>query len=127
MLCKDHAFLSRNEDLPKVEIETQELLLVSDYLITDYSSIMFDAFALDIPVCIIAKDYEKYSLSRGLYEDMWEDLQPFVRTNESDLAKLLLNYKIDKSYKLIKDKYCYKKGGDLVKFIEKKLKEKNND
>ena len=127
LLCKDHTFLSRNEDLPKVDIETQELLLVSDYLITDYSSIMFDAFAMDIPVCIIAKDYEKYSESRGLYDEIWKDLKPFVSTNESELAKMLLGYKINKSYTLIKDKYCYKKGGDLVSFIEKKLKEDNNN
>ena len=126
IFCKDHAFLRRNEDLPNVDIETQELLLVSDYLITDYSSIMFDAFAIDLPVCIISKDYDKYSLSRGLYEDMWNDLKPFVVYDEENLAKLIKKYKIDDSYKFIKNKYCYKSDGDLVKFIEEQLRKGNN-
>lgn len=125
ILCKDHVFLQRNKNMSIVDIETQELLLISDFLITDYSSVMFDAFAIDTPVCIISKDYEKYSLSRGVYEDIWKDLKPFVVENEKDLANLIKNYKIDKNYENVKNKYSYKSDGDIIEFINKKLKEKN--
>jgi len=84
---------------------------------------MFDAFALDIPVGIIAKDYDKYSRSRGLYQDMWQDLKPFVVENEKDLAKLIRDYKIDEKYYTVKKKYCYDSCGDLKDFIIKKLYE----
>ena len=123
IITKDHAFLSRNKDLPKIDIETQELLLVSDYLITDYSSVMFDALAINLPICIIAKDYDKYSASRGLYDDIWTDLQPFVTNNEKDLTNLIKNYKIDSKYKKIKTKYGYQKGGDFTEFIKNILNE----
>lgn len=123
IISKDHAFLRKAEGVTVTDIETQELLLVSDFVITDYSSVMFDAFALDIPVGIIAKDYDKYSRSRGLYQDMWQDLKPFVVENEKDLAKLIKDYKIDEKYYTVKKKYCYDSCGDLKDFIIKKLYE----
>jgi len=123
ILCKDHVFLQRNKNMSIVDIETQELLLISDFLITDYSSVMFDAFAIDTPVCIISKDYEKYSLSRGVYEEIWNDLKPFVVENEKDLSNLIKNYKIDKNYEYVKNKYSYKSDGDIIEFINEKLKE----
>lgn len=123
IISKDHAFLRKAKDVTVTDIETQELLLVSDFVITDYSSVMFDAFAMDIPVGIISKDYEKYSKSRGLYEDMWQDLKPFVVENEKDLAALVKGYKLNEEYNLIKNKYCYESHGDLKEFITKKLYE----
>lgn len=122
IISKDHVFLRKAKDVTMTDIETQELLLVSDFVITDYSSVIYDAFAIDVPVCIIAKDYEKYSKSRGLYRDLWEDLKPFVVNNEKDLSSLIKNYKINKEYKKVKDKYGYKSEGDLIKFIDSKLK-----
>jgi len=122
IISKDHAFLRKAKDMTITDIETQELLLVSDYVVTDYSSVMFDAFAIDIPVCIIAKDYEKYSKSRGLYTDMWQELKPFVAENEKELSKLIKNYKMNEEYIKIKEKYCYKSEGDIVNFIKDILK-----
>lgn len=121
IVSKDHAFLRKAKNVSVTDVETQELLLVSDYVLTDYSSVMFDAFALNIPVCLIAKDCDKYLKSRGLYEDIWSDLQYFVVNNEEDLAILIKNYKITKEYKNVKEKYCYKSSDDLVEFIENKL------
>lgn len=118
IISKDHAFLRKAENVTITDIETQELLLVSDFVVTDYSSVMFDAFAIDIPVAIIAKDYEKYSKSRGLYEEMWQDLSSFTVTNEKDLATYIKNYKIDEKYKYVKDKYCYKSEGSIAEFIK---------
>ena len=123
IISKDHAFLRKAKDVTVTDIETQELLLVSDFVITDYSSVMFDAFAIDIPVGIIAKDYEKYSKSRGLYEDMWEDLKPFVVENEKDLSSLIKGYKLNEEYYKVKKKYCYESYGEIKEFITKKLYE----
>ncbi len=123
IISKDHAFLRKAKDVTVTDTETQELLLVSDFVITDYSSVMFDAFAIDIPVGIIAKDYEKYSKSRGLYQDMWEDLRPFVVKNEIDLASLIKRYELNEEYYEIKKKYCYESHGEINEFITKKLYE----
>ena len=103
------------------DIETQELLLACDCLITDYSSVLFDAFPIDKKVFVIAKDYDKYDESRGLYEDMWEDLRPFVVNDEKSLANLIKNYSFDENYVKIKKKYCYDSLGNIVDFILEKL------
>ena len=120
---KNHVYLRGNDEntIQNVTIETQELLLIADYLITDYSSVMFDAFAIDLPVLIFANDYTKYSKSRGVYEDMWEELKPFVSENEKDLAIMLKQYQINENYKKIKEKYAYKNNNkdQLDDFIKK--------
>ena len=120
---KDHVYLSKTIDLNNTNIETQELLLVTDFLISDYSSVLFDAFAIDVPVCIYANDYEKYEKSRGVYQEIWKDLSFCVTTNVKDLEKMIKNYKISSKYNEIKEKYCYNSVNDeLIKFIKNKLK-----
>src|SRR5690606_4490026 len=56
--------------IPDDDIETQELILISDLVISDYSSIIFDALAIDIPFYLFITDFEKYEMARGVYEDM---------------------------------------------------------
>ena len=120
---KDHVYLSKTVDLNNTNIETQELLLVTDYLISDYSSVLFDSFAINTPVCIYANDYEKYEKSRGVYQEIWKDLS-FCTTNTiENLAKMIKNYEISTKYNVIKEKYCYNDNGDkLIEFIKNKLK-----
>jgi CDP-glycerol glycerophosphotransferase len=48
----------------------EELMLVSDVLITDYSSVMFDYALLDRPIVIYAPDWDDYVLERGVYFDL---------------------------------------------------------
>ena len=95
------------EVIHNTNIETQELLLIADYLITDYSSVMFDGFAIDLPVIIYANDYDKYTKVRGVYKTMWNDLKDYTCDNLDDMVNLITNY--DKTnYDKIKDKYTYK-------------------
>ena len=51
-----------------------DLLLVSDILISDYSSIFFDYSILGRPMFCYAYDYEKYYQNRGLYFDIRKEL-----------------------------------------------------
>ena len=86
---------------------------------------MFDAFPIDLPVLILAKDYEEYQKSRGVYPTIWQDLLPFVSYDESDLVKKLKEYNINsQEYQEIKQKYGYKQNVYLLKFIINKEKEK---
>lgn len=48
-------------------IDTNKVLQISDYLITDYSSIFFDYLALKRPIYFYFKNYHEYSTMRGLY------------------------------------------------------------
>lgn len=48
-------------------IDTNKVLKVTDYLITDYSSIFFDFLPLKKPIFFFFTNYEEYSKRRGLY------------------------------------------------------------
>lgn len=51
-----------------------ELMIASDMLISDYSSIYFDYSILDKPMICYAYDYAEYIEKRGLYFDIREEL-----------------------------------------------------
>lgn len=66
--------------------DMQELLCVSDMLITDYSSAMFDFAMLERPCLLYATDIEKYD--RGYYFRFDELPFPLARTQEDLLSNL---------------------------------------
>lgn len=47
--------------------DINDLLMVADILVTDYSSVIFDWYLTDKPVVYFTYDLEEYSESRGLY------------------------------------------------------------
>ena len=49
------------------ESEINDLLFVTDLLITDYSSVIFEASLLDIPMLFYAFDLEDYTVTRDFY------------------------------------------------------------
>ena len=58
------------------DADIQELLLISDILITDYSSVYCDFLLLNRPILLYTYDYEEYMGGRGLYYDNFEDVAP---------------------------------------------------
>ena len=49
------------------ESEINDLLFVADLLVTDYSSVIFEAALLDIPMIFYAFDLHEYISRRGFY------------------------------------------------------------
>lgn len=49
------------------DIDTYELLGAADALVTDYSSVLFDAAAMGLPVVKLVGDIDDYRAERGLY------------------------------------------------------------
>lgn len=106
VIDKEHSYLNKNA-FANQNMETQELLLIADYLITDYSSVMFDAFSIDIPVIIYCNDFEKYQHSRGVYSSIWRDLETFTCLDIDGICDMISKYKLDSEYQIVKDKYCF--------------------
>lgn len=65
-----------------------ELMIVSDLLISDYSSIFIDYSLLDKPMLCFAYDYDKYATERGLYFDIREKLECSTE-NEDELIQII--------------------------------------
>lgn len=110
--------------------DISELYLISDALITDYSSVMFDFGILKRPQYFFAYDIEKYDKGlRGFYMDYMNDLPGEIITDEFNLAEELKNIdghkekykeKIEKFY----NKFCSLEKGRSSKFIGDYIHEK---
>lgn len=67
------------------EASIEEIYIVSDALITDYSSVMFDYILLKKPMIFYAFDYETYIESRGINFDFRNEAPGPLIENQSDL------------------------------------------
>lgn len=129
LLFKEHDFLQRMQEtrgrfLDMNAAEVQDLLLVSDFVISDYSSIVFDAMAIDIPVLLYANDRAAYEKVRGVYEDVFADLCNWSCKNEKELSEKIKSYRIDAHYQAVKKKYCQKEGAYfLTEFVTGLIKD----
>ena len=91
IIVKHHPFVNNRSKIEKkyqdliIDLsdnsELNDLLFVTDVLITDYSSVVFEASLLDIPMLLYAYDLDRYISSRGFYYE-YEDMVPgkIVRT-----------------------------------------------
>ena len=83
-----------------MDSDTQELLYITDILITDYSSIYCDYLLLNRPVILFTYDYDEYIKKVGIYYNHLEEIAPgpLVYTGE-ELIEVIRNIsKIDKEY-----------------------------
>lgn len=70
MEIKEDRFVFNVSDYPTLE----DLMIVADVLISDYSSIFFDFSIMDKPMIHFTCDYDKYSQNRGMYFDIRQKL-----------------------------------------------------
>ncbi|MGW2310024.1 bifunctional glycosyltransferase/CDP-glycerol:glycerophosphate glycerophosphotransferase [Actinomadura luteofluorescens] len=64
----------------------EDLMIASDALLTDYSSVMFDYANLDRPIVIYANDWETYRLTRGVNFDLMATPPGAVAATEAELV-----------------------------------------
>ena len=73
--------------------DLNKLMLASDLLVSDYSSIFFDYSILNKPMLCFAYDYDKYAEQRGVYFDIREELSAGrILTTENDVIAELKNF-----------------------------------
>lgn len=110
ILYRLHPMLKESFDASKYDVidvssynDMQELLFVSDILITDYSSSMWDFSHTHRPCFLFATDLKSYKAERDFYTDIhtW----PFILAeNNEELEEKIINYN-DERYKSDLDKY----------------------
>lgn len=103
--------------------DIQELFLISDILITDYSSVFFDFAHSKNPILFFVPDFKEYNNNiRGLYIDMEKNLPgPLLMDNE-ELVLAIENIKeiqkeFEDSYELFYKKYCSIGHGDASRKV----------
>lgn len=102
--------------------DIHELFLLSDILITDYSSVFFDYAHSKRPILFFMPDLEDYIDSRGVYEEVLESLPgPIVSDNDALIECLNDIDNIEKEYlekyEEFYNSYCDKGHGDAAERI----------
>ena len=76
--------------------DIQDLYIISNFLITDYSSVIFDFMLLERRAAFYAVDIDDYMSDRGFYFSLFE--LPFeVCQNNDEAENMILNFD-DKAY-----------------------------
>lgn len=135
ILFRPHYFIANKIDLSKYKgfvynvasyDEINDIYLVSDLLITDYSSVFFDYANLKRPVLFYMYDFDDYKNNlRDFYISLDELPGPIVKTQE-ELEECISN--VDKSvtkfkdtYQKFNDKYNYLDDGNASERVIKKI------
>ena len=90
----------------------EDLLLASDILVTDYSSVMFDYAVLDRPIVIYAPDWDTYRRTRGVTFDLLAEPPGMVATTQADLVDAFRTGAIrdeaaTKARAQFRERFCY--------------------
>lgn len=107
-------------DVSDVE-DINKLYVISDILVTDYSSVFFDYANLKRPVIFYMCDYEEYKNElRDFYIDVKELPGPVVREQEKvfdEIKHLTYDFLPDEKYQRFNEKYNYLDGADCSKRV----------
>lgn len=99
-----------------------ELFLVSDCLISDYSSVIFDYAILDKPIYIFSKDYNFYKNStRGMYFDLSEVYGFKVYNNENTIAIAIFEELHQECSIKLKSDFCKNEDGGAANRVIRKV------
>ena len=135
VLFSPHYFIPNWIDLSKYEgfvinvaryDEINELYLVSDIIMTDYSSVFFDFANLKRPIVFYMYDYDLYqSRLIDFYISIYELPWPITRTQE-ELEKCIINIetefpKYERKYEDFNKKYNYLDDGNASERVIKEI------
>ncbi|MFD1363693.1 CDP-glycerol glycerophosphotransferase family protein [Lentibacillus salinarum] len=103
------------------KFDINEILGITDVLITDYSSVFFDFLVTGKPIVHYVYDYEKYTEERGLYFGLEELPGEVVQSSDQMIASvrnlLLTSFQPTNKYLEAKAKYVYKDDGNVSKRV----------
>ena len=102
------------------DFHVNELLISTDLLITDYSSIPFEFSILQKPMIFFAYDLQEYEEERGFWEDYPSSMPgPIVTTTEELLEKIRsANYQLEKVEPFKQKWNQYSNGNSSKKLVD---------
>ena len=85
--------------------DTHELFCISDYLISDYSSIVFDFMILEKPILFYVPDLEQYSKDLGVFVDIRELGYPVCYSEKEAVQAIQSNWQDTHILKTTKNRF----------------------
>lgn len=104
VIRKVHPYVEAREHLSNCVIPTEQLLPVTDLMITDYSSVLFDYLFFKRPYVLFAPDLETYLEKRGFYVE-YDSLSPYVVTAGEQLKETVQKAIESREQSWIQDQY----------------------
>lgn len=141
ILLRMHYLVAENFDFNKYKgfihdvssyPDIRELYIISDILITDYSSVFFDFANLKKPIIFFTYDIENYrDTLRGFYFDLEKEAPGALVYNEKELIeeiqKGIKESKLNENYIEFYDKYCAFEDGNAAERVVKAVFEENRE
>ena len=134
VLFRPHYFIANAFDFEKYKgfvynvsdiDDVNELYIISDMLITDYSSVFFDYANLKRPMIFYMYDLEHYrDKSNGFYIDLKELPGNIVKTQEElekEILALEQNFVYDKKYEEFNKKFNYLDDGSASRRVVERI------
>lgn len=130
MIIKMHPFVSNTVKIPDeykdvfVDAteyrEVNDILFITDLLITDYSSVIYEMSLLRKPMMFYAFDLESYVSERGFYEPYEKIVPGKIVSNIQELLRALEeeDFESEKLDEFIKRNFTYTDGKSTDRVIE---------
>ena len=105
-------FIDANADI-------NELYVIADMLITDYSSVFFDYAILNRPMYFYMYDIDEYEgMLRGFYLDVYRDLPGRIYKDEEQMLKAIKRGEFDtEAMALFRERFTYLEDGKATKRV----------
>ncbi|MGC3022588.1 CDP-glycerol glycerophosphotransferase family protein [Brevibacterium sp. FAM 24630] len=119
VLFRQHHFIPDPAPIPPeygdrlIDVEscpdTNDLLLISDVLITDYSSVIYEYSLLERPMIFFAYDLENYSATRGMHREYEEAAPGSIATTFDELIELIQRpaLSVEKTKEFVRENFDY--------------------
>lgn len=126
-VVKMHPFVHNIDEIPEddnfylnmtQERDINDLLLITDILITDYSSVIFEGALLDINTIFYVPDLDEYVASRDFYYPFEEYMFGKLAKTKEELVEAIRNPEnIDEKRETFKKKFCSACDGKSTKRV----------
>ncbi|MGN1269861.1 MAG: CDP-glycerol glycerophosphotransferase family protein [Clostridia bacterium] len=94
-LSKVKIDIDKNGIINDKEFSSMDMLFIADYVISDYSCIIYEAAVLNIPLYFFAFDLEEYLQTRGLTLNYKEELPGVISESIEDILNSIENENYD--------------------------------
>lgn len=129
VIIKMHPFIKNSLKIPDEvknrafdfsdEREINDILFITDVLVTDYSSVIFESAVLNVPFVLYTPDLEEYTKSRGFYYDFSAYGACGIAENLESLANAVKNVKNSKGLEQFKERFVSScDGASAKRFVE---------
>ena len=77
------------------EYSTFDILFIADYVISDYSCVIYEAGILNLPLCFYVFDIDQYTEKRGFAISFENDVRGVISRSPSVIMKAIRNDEFD--------------------------------